>query len=71
MTKEEALTLAKHSAERQRQSVRDLRTDIESARETGATWREIGEALNMPHQTVYRQFTSGRPIVTVREKVRP
>jgi DNA-binding phage protein len=53
-------------AENQRWLSMHLRDVIEVARAQGLTWDQIGDALGIPRETVYRQFASGGPISVVR-----
>lgn len=50
----------------QRQSAECLRIAILTALAEGLTWREIGEALGVPHETVFRQYQAGSPVSVLR-----
>ena len=53
-------------AEAQRENTTALRAAIQEALDAGVKWREIGDALGMTHhETVFRQFKAGSPIVVV------
>ncbi len=53
-------------AEAQRENTTALRTAIREALGAGMTWRAIGDALGLVHhETVFRQFKTGSPIVVV------
>ncbi len=53
-------------AEAQRENTVALRVEIAAALIAGMTWRAIGDALGMTHhETVFRQFKQGSPIVVV------
>ena len=53
-------------AEAQRENNTALRAAIQEALDAGVKWREIGDALGMTHhETVFRQFKQGSPIVVV------
>jgi hypothetical protein len=49
----------------QRQNADDLRCAVQAARDARAPWREIAEAVGIPHETVFRQFKAGSPIVVM------
>ena len=53
-------------AEAQRENTTALRAAIQEALDAGMTWRVIGDALGMVHETVFRQFRAGSPIVVVK-----
>jgi len=50
----------------QRKNAEDLREAITAARDAGATWAQIGQALDMPRETAFRQHRAGSPIVVVK-----
>ena len=53
-------------AEAQRENTTALRAAIQEALSAGVTWRMIGDALGLVHhETVFRQFKAGSPIVVV------
>jgi hypothetical protein len=43
-----------------------LRAAIEECVDNGNTWAEIGTAVSMPRETVYRQYKADGPVVTAR-----
>ena len=50
----------------QRKSAAELREAVTGACDAGVPWRAIGEALGIRHETAFRQFRAGSPIVVVR-----
>ena len=50
----------------QRKNAEGLRNAIADACDDGVTWRAIGDALGIPHETAFRQFRAGSPIVVVK-----
>ena len=59
-------TLLRELAAAQRKNAGELREAITGACDAGVPWRAIGEALGIPHETAFRQFKAGSPIVVVR-----
>jgi hypothetical protein len=53
-------------AETQPQLAWALRSAIEECLAAEQTWAQIGQAVGVPRETVFRQFTAGGPIVTTR-----
>lgn len=58
--------LLRELAAAQRKSAAELREAITEACDYGVTWRAIGEALGVPHETAFRQHKAGSPIVVVK-----
>ena len=55
-------------ADAQRENAAQLRDAIGEACEAAVTWRAIGEALGVPHETAFRQFRAGSPVVIVKAR---
>jgi hypothetical protein len=53
-------------AEAQPQLAWALRSAVEECQEADLPWTQIGERIGLPRETVFRQWASGGPIVTVR-----
>ena len=59
-------TIIRELAAAQRESAVRLRDAIGDAIDDGVPWRAIGDALGMVHETAFRQFRAGSPIVVVK-----
>jgi hypothetical protein len=53
-------------AEAQPQLAWALRSAVEECQDSDLPWTQIGDRIGLPRETVYRQWASGGPIVTVR-----
>ncbi|MFJ8965860.1 hypothetical protein ACIRG5_41370 [Lentzea sp. NPDC102401] len=53
-------------AEAQPQLAWALRSAVEECEEANMPWTQIGDRIGLPRETVFRQWSSGGPIVTVR-----
>ena len=56
---------AQFLAEAQRQLGWAQRRVIEECQHQGLSWRQIGAVVGLAHDALYRQYTSGGPVVTV------
>lgn len=54
------------AAEAQSQLARALRSAVAECQEADLPWTEVGERIGLPRETVFRQWASDGPIVTVR-----
>jgi hypothetical protein len=43
-----------------------LRAAVEECREAGMSWQAIGNALSVPRETVFRQYSAGGPVITAK-----
>ncbi len=55
-------------ADVQRATARLLLAQVDQARAQGLTWSQIGAALDMVRETVFRQHQARSPIVVVRPR---
>ena len=55
----------------QRKNADDLRAAIRKAKDAGVSWSEIGRALGVVRETVFRQYQAGSPIVVVKARQKP
>ncbi len=53
-------------AEAQPQLAWALRSAVEECQDANLPWTQIGDRIGLPRETVFRQWSSGGPIVTVR-----
>jgi hypothetical protein len=63
-TVEESLANVKASANTEEQSTYLLTLNVQTAREAGASWREIGRAIGVSHQAAWERFHAKLPIDT-------
>lgn len=61
-----ALEVVRALGAAQRRNAEDLRVAIKKAKAAGVSWSEIGRALGVVRESVYRQYECGSPIVVVR-----
>lgn len=66
-----ALEAVRHLGAEQRRNAEELRVAIRKAKDAGVSWSEIGRALGVVRETVFRQFQAGSPIVIVKARHKP
>lgn len=68
--KEEILLLIRELSDEQRRSADHLLALAQKAREAGATWRELGLAAGIGHQTLCGQVEAHSPVVVAGRSIR-
>ncbi|MGO4856270.1 hypothetical protein [Arthrobacter sp. 2MCAF14] len=62
----EPLRRAQLLAEAQAQVAWTLRAAVGECTDAGVSWAKIGEAVGMPRESIFRQFSTGAPIVALK-----
>jgi hypothetical protein len=57
---------AKYLSDAQMQLGWALRAAVEECQEAGMTWQVIGDALNVPKETIFRQYAARGPVITAK-----
>ena len=57
---------AKYLSDAQMQLGWALRAAVQECQEAGLSWQAIGTALEVPKETLFRQFTAGGPVITAK-----
>ena len=70
LTQEEILLLIRELADAQRRSADRLLDLVRKAKAGGATWRELGTATGINHQTLIYQVESDSPVVVAGRSTR-
>jgi hypothetical protein len=70
LTKEEVLLLIRELSDSQRRSADQLLALMRKAKAGGATWRELGEAAGINHQTLAGQVEANSPAVVAGRSMR-
>ena len=71
VSKEVALEAVRSLGAAQRKTAQDLRDAIRTAKGAGVSWSDIGRALGVVRETVFRQYQAGSPIVVVKARQNP
>jgi DNA-binding protein H-NS len=70
LAKEEILLLIRELSDSQRQCADQLLALMRKAKADGATWRELGEAAGINHQTLVYQVEANSPVVVAGRSMR-
>jgi hypothetical protein len=70
LTKEETLLLIRELADSQRRSADQLLALVRKAKADGATWRELGSAAGINHQTLAGQVEANSPVIVAGRSTR-
>ena len=63
---QDPLWRAKYLSDAQMQLGWALRAAVEECQEAGMSWQAIGNALGVPKETMFRQYSAGGPVITAK-----
>jgi hypothetical protein len=63
---QDPLRRAKFLSDAQMQLGWTLRAAVEESQEAGMSWQAIGDALGVPKETIFRQYSAGGPVITAK-----
>lgn len=63
---QDPLWQAKYLSDAQMQLGWALRAAVQECQEAGLSWQAIGNALDVPKETIFRQYSAGGPVITAK-----